>query len=43
MLRRLPLLELASENLTWRENLGLRGLNSLRVNFATADSAAQPA
>ena len=35
MLRRLPQLELESEDVTWRENLGLRGLNSLRVKFSS--------
>ncbi len=43
MLRRLPNLELESKELTWRENLGLRGLNSLDVKFASAEVAAQPA
>ncbi len=33
MLRRLPHLELESADLTWRDNLGLRGLNSLPVKF----------
>jgi cytochrome P450 len=37
MLRRLPELELQNEKLIWRENLGLRGLNSLEVRFATAE------
>lgn len=37
MLRRLPRLELESESLTWRENLGLRGLTSLRVRFEAAE------
>jgi cytochrome P450 len=43
MLRRLPQLELMNEELTWRENLGLRGLNSLKVKFATTELASQPA
>jgi pimeloyl-[acyl-carrier protein] synthase len=43
MLRRLPKLELESTELTWRENLGLRGLNALDVTFATAELAGQPA
>jgi cytochrome P450 len=33
MLRRLNQLELETSELTWRNNLGLRGLNSLRVRF----------
>jgi pimeloyl-[acyl-carrier protein] synthase len=41
MLRRLPQLELESENLTWRENLGLRGLTSLRVKFHSPELAVQ--
>jgi len=41
MLRRLPKLELENEDLTWRENLGLRGLNSLEVKFATPELAGQ--
>jgi cytochrome P450 len=43
MLRRLPQLELESEDLTWRDNLGLRGLNSLPVKFAARELAEQPA
>jgi hypothetical protein len=43
MLRRLPQLELESKELTWRENLGLRGLNSLEVKFASVELAEQPA
>jgi cytochrome P450 len=43
MLRRLPQLELEDQDLTWRENLGLRGLKSLRVKFATAQPIEQPA
>lgn len=35
MLRRLPQLELDSKDVTWRENLGLRGLNSLQVKFSS--------
>jgi cytochrome P450 len=34
MLRRLPQLELASTNLTWRDNLGLRGLSALPVTVS---------
>lgn len=33
LLRRLPALRLASEEITWRPNLGLRGLTSLPVTF----------
>jgi pimeloyl-[acyl-carrier protein] synthase len=33
MLRRLPNLKLESQELMWRENLGLRGLKSLLVSF----------
>jgi cytochrome P450 len=43
MLRRLPQLELESEDVTWRENLGLRGLNSLRVKFSSTQTAVQSA
>jgi pimeloyl-[acyl-carrier protein] synthase len=43
MLRRLPELELESECLTWRENLGLRGLKSLEVKFSIAEFAGHPA
>ncbi len=41
MLRRLPQLELECEDLTWRENLGLRGLNSLPVKFLSPETAGQ--
>lgn len=41
MLRRLPQLELVSEDLTWRENLGLRGLNALPVRFLSPQFEAQ--
>ncbi len=41
MLRRLPQLELEGEDLTWRENLGLRGLNSLPVKFLSPELAGQ--
>jgi pimeloyl-[acyl-carrier protein] synthase len=43
MLRRLPQLELQSEELTWRENLGLRGLNSLQVRFLSPELTEQTA
>ena len=43
MLHRLPQLELECQELKWRENLGLRGLNSLDVKFATDELAAQQA
>jgi pimeloyl-[acyl-carrier protein] synthase len=43
MLRRLPQLELETGDLTWRDNLGLRGLNSLPVKFAARELAVQPA
>jgi pimeloyl-[acyl-carrier protein] synthase len=33
LLRRLPNLQLATENLTWRTNSGLRGLTALPVKF----------
>jgi cytochrome P450 len=33
LLRRLPDLKLTSDPVTWRENLGLRGLNALHVTF----------
>ncbi|AXC15241.1 putative cytochrome P450 hydroxylase [Acidisarcina polymorpha] len=39
MLRRLPGLELGSNDLTWRDNLGLRGLNSLPVTFTSSESS----
>jgi len=42
MLRRLPQLELVSTDLTWRDNLGLRGLNALPVTFSS-ELADQPA
>jgi len=41
MLRRLPQLELESDDLTWRNNLGLRGLNSLPVKFLSPVLAQQ--
>jgi pimeloyl-[acyl-carrier protein] synthase len=34
MLRRFPHLELAPGNLTWRENLGLRGLKAMEIHVA---------
>jgi pimeloyl-[acyl-carrier protein] synthase len=43
MLRRLPQLELETDDLTWRDNLGLRGLNSLPVKFLSPELAGQPA
>jgi pimeloyl-[acyl-carrier protein] synthase len=43
MLRRLPQMTLETDNLTWRENLGLRGLNSLPVKFHSPELAGQPA
>lgn len=42
LLRRLGQLSLPAQKLTWRANLGLRGLTQLRVNF-TAPAAARPA
>ena len=33
LLRRMPRLQLAPQKLVWRTNLGLRGLNSLKVSF----------
>lgn len=33
LVRRFPNLELATDHLTWRDNLGLRGLNALPVRF----------
>ena len=33
MLRRMPNLTLNTNNVIWRENLGLRGLTSLPVTF----------
>jgi len=41
MLRRLPQLELVGSDLTWRDNLGLRGLNALPVTFSS-EVAQQP-
>jgi pimeloyl-[acyl-carrier protein] synthase len=41
VLRRLPQLALASPDLTWRDNLGLRGLNALPVTF-TANLVERP-
>jgi pimeloyl-[acyl-carrier protein] synthase len=43
MLRRLPQMELETGDLTWRDNLGLRGLNSLPVKFLSPELAGQPA
>jgi cytochrome P450 len=43
MLRRLPQLELEGDDLTWRDNLGLRGLNSLPVKFFSQELTGQPA
>jgi pimeloyl-[acyl-carrier protein] synthase len=39
LLRRMPDLRLAPAPLTWRENLGLRGLTGLPVTFSSAPSA----
>ena len=36
LLRRFPILELADEPLVWRENLGLRGLKSLAIDYVPA-------
>jgi pimeloyl-[acyl-carrier protein] synthase len=36
LLRRMTSLELVSGPLTWRSNLGLRGLNALPVRFGSA-------
>ena len=33
MLRRMPNMKLATDTVTWRENLGLRGLTALPVTF----------
>ena len=33
VLRRMPNLSLKSDRVTWRQNLGLRGLKSLEVTF----------
>src|SRR5205814_1786239 len=33
MLRRMPHMELATKSVTWRENLGLRGLTTLPITF----------
>jgi pimeloyl-[acyl-carrier protein] synthase len=35
MLRRLPQLELATERVEWRPNLGLRGLTALPIHFTS--------
>ncbi|MEQ1912443.1 MAG: cytochrome P450, partial [Vicinamibacterales bacterium] len=35
LLRRFPVLELSDEPLVWRENLGLRGLEALHLNYST--------
>ena len=35
LLRRFPVLELTEEPLVWRENLGLRGLEALHLNYST--------
>jgi hypothetical protein len=43
LLRRLPGLALDPEPLTWRENLGLRGLKSLPVSFAVPAGTAPAA
>jgi cytochrome P450 len=43
LLRRMPNLELAAEPLTWRANLGLRGLTALPVRFGSAPAVAQAA
>jgi pimeloyl-[acyl-carrier protein] synthase len=43
MLRRLPQLELEGGDLVWRENLGLRGLNSLRLKFLSPELTCQSA
>ena len=43
MLRRLPQLELEGGDLIWRENLGLRGLISLRLKFLSPVLACQSA
>ena len=40
LLRRLRNVALAPQNLTWRENLGLRGLKSLMVSFERTHAAA---
>jgi cytochrome P450 len=42
LLRRLKNLELASENIAWRENLGLRGLSRLPVRFEPAGDEPPP-
>jgi cytochrome P450 len=34
LLRRFENIQLEPQNLVWRTNLGLRGLNSLKVRFA---------
>ena len=33
LLRRMPGMQLATQQVTWRENLGLRGLTALPVTF----------
>jgi cytochrome P450 len=40
LLQRLPEIRLAKTNLEWRENLGLRGLKSLPIHFATQPACA---
>jgi pimeloyl-[acyl-carrier protein] synthase len=35
LLTRFPVLELTDQPLVWRENLGLRGLKSLQLNYQT--------
>ena len=35
LLRRFPVLELTEQPLVWRENLGLRGLEALHLNYST--------
>jgi len=40
LLRRLPDVALAPQTLTWRENLGLRGLKSLMVSFGRTHATA---
>jgi cytochrome P450 len=42
ILRRLPGLALAGGKLTWRENLGLRGLTSLPVTFSANHAEGEP-
>lgn len=43
MLRRLPNLQLEPQELTWRTNLGLRGLAALEVNFGELRPGVVPA